>query len=82
VQDPANLGVVGALETFKYAFGATLTADNVRVALSTANAVTASYTAAQATLQCSFYDAAGAFSKVMCSAANYTACADPGGLQG
>jgi hypothetical protein len=72
---------VGTLVTFKYAFGTTLKADDVRVALTTANAVTSSYTTAEANLQCSYYDAAGALSKVACTAANFTACAEPGGCQ-
>jgi hypothetical protein len=61
-----------------HAFGTTLKTDDVRVALTTANAVTSSYTAAEASLVCSYYDAAGTLSKVTCTAANFTACAEPG----
>jgi hypothetical protein len=43
VQDKANLGVVGALATLKYAFATILTEDEVRIALETTDTVTSAY---------------------------------------
>jgi hypothetical protein len=75
VQDKENLGVVGKLATFKYVFGSTLKADQLRVALDTANMVTSSYTSVKSSLQCSYYDAEGNRSEVTCNSTNYNDCA-------
>jgi hypothetical protein len=77
VQDKANFrtGAVGILTSFKYAFGSTLKLDQLRIALATANNVTASYSDVKAYVQCSYYDAIGSRQDVVCTLANYTACA-------
>jgi hypothetical protein len=78
VQDKANRGVVGKFATFTYAFGTTLTEEEVRMARKTANDVTSNYTATQASMQCSYYDAAGQHTHVKCTYAYAAACAGPG----
>uniref|UniRef100_A0A383W3I5 Peptidase C1A papain C-terminal domain-containing protein n=1 Tax=Tetradesmus obliquus TaxID=3088 RepID=A0A383W3I5_TETOB len=78
VQDKANRGIVGTLATFKFPFGTTMTEDEVGIALRTANSVTFNYTGAEASMQCSYYDAAGEQASVTCIEANASACARPG----
>jgi hypothetical protein len=58
VQDKFNLktSVVGALANFKYAFGATLKEDQLRMALTTADNVTSLYSDAKSFVHCSSYD--------------------------
>lgn len=80
VQDKANRGIVGTLATFKFPFGTTMTEDEVGIALRTANSVTFNYTGAEASMQCSYYDAAGEQASVTCIEANASACARPGEL--
>jgi hypothetical protein len=75
VQDEANRGIVGSLATFKYAFGTILTKEEVRIALSTANSVTFSYTGAAASMECSYYDANGKEAIVTCTVGTVGACA-------
>jgi hypothetical protein len=64
--------------SLQYAFGTTLSEEEVRVALKTANDVTFNYTASQASMQCSHYDAAGQHTYITCTAAKSDACAGPG----
>jgi hypothetical protein len=78
VQDEANRKIIGSLATFTYAFGTTLTEEEVRIALSTANAVTYNYSGVEASMHCSYYDAAGTQALVTCTSANTAACARPG----
>jgi hypothetical protein len=63
-----------------YVFGTTLTEGEVRIALSTANAVTYNYSGVEASMHCSYYDAAGRQATVNCTAGNAAACAQPGEL--
>ena len=65
----------------KNAFGTTLTGEEVSLALRTANSITSNYTGAEASMQCSYYDAAGGQAGVTCTMANASACARPGELR-
>jgi hypothetical protein len=79
VQDPTNSNIVGKLSAFKYAFGTSLSADEVRIALETASDVTFSYFGEKPYMLCSYYDATGERFDARCTTANPAECARPGG---